>query len=211
MNTIDELLESNDLLRGATNNILCPILVTDPNYRILLANEAAQKIFGEKDRVVGDLCCYQFLHHHPKPCTQMYTGCLCPHDYVFSTKRPSISKQFFCDLQTRVLFMEVEACPILGEAGDVVQIVMSFHRAIPPKWEHEEIERIILDIQETLVRVKRLSGPLTLCKSCKRIHDEKGGWKILEKYILEHFTVHFTHDLCPDCVKSLYPAPNKNN
>lgn len=54
-------------------------------------------------------------------------------------------------------------------------------------------------------RVVKLEGLLPICASCKKIKDEKGIWHILEEYISEHSNARFTHGVCPDCRRQLYP------
>lgn len=47
---------------------------------------------------------------------------------------------------------------------------------------------------------------LPICASCKKIRDEDGRWSHLESYFSHQFAVKFTHSICPDCVRHLYPA-----
>jgi DNA-binding LacI/PurR family transcriptional regulator len=54
-------------------------------------------------------------------------------------------------------------------------------------------------------KVKTLSGFLPICVSCKKIRDDKGYWNQVEAYISEHSEVEFSHGICPDCIKKLYP------
>ena len=70
-----------------------------------------------------------------------------------------------------------------------------------------EAERDILihDLQDALANVKSLSGLLPICASCKKIRDDKGYWSQVESYIQKHSDATFTHGLCPDCIKKLYP------
>jgi hypothetical protein len=58
---------------------------------------------------------------------------------------------------------------------------------------------------EAISRIKTLSGLLPICASCKKIRDDKGYWNHIENYIREHSEAEFTHGLCPDCIKKLYP------
>lgn len=60
-------------------------------------------------------------------------------------------------------------------------------------------------IQETLAQVKKLGGLLPICASCKKIRDDKGYWSQIEGYIQNHSDVEFSHSLCPECAKILYP------
>jgi AmiR/NasT family two-component response regulator len=70
---------------------------------------------------------------------------------------------------------------------------------------NEARERLILELQEALAQVKTLSGLLPICSSCKRIRDDEGYWNQLEAYIQDHSEVVFSHGLCPECAKKLYP------
>jgi hypothetical protein len=63
-----------------------------------------------------------------------------------------------------------------------------------------------VDLPAGLVRVRTLKGLLPICASCKKIRDDQGYWNHLEMYIREHSEAEFSHGLCPECVKKLYPV-----
>ena len=69
----------------------------------------------------------------------------------------------------------------------------------------EEKGRLIEQLQEALGQVKTLSGFLPICASCKKIRDDQGYWNQIEAYLTEHSDVEFSHGLCPDCTRRLYP------
>lgn len=69
----------------------------------------------------------------------------------------------------------------------------------------KEKERLIQELQRALADVKQLSGFLPICSSCKKIRDDKGYWNQIESYIHEHSGAEFSHSLCPQCAKELYP------
>ncbi|MEQ8253545.1 MAG: PAS domain S-box protein [Smithellaceae bacterium] len=77
------------------------------------------------------------------------------------------------------------------------------------KRNEEERERLILELQEAISQVKTLSGLLPICASCKKIRDDKGYWNQIEAYIKDHSEAEFSHSICPDCVKRLYPELHK--
>jgi ligand-binding sensor domain-containing protein len=60
-------------------------------------------------------------------------------------------------------------------------------------------------VAAALADVKVLSGLLPVCASCKKIRDDKGYWNQIETYIAEHSEADFSHGICPDCMKKLYP------
>lgn len=59
------------------------------------------------------------------------------------------------------------------------------------------------------IRVVKLEGLLPICASCKMIRDDQGAWHQLESYIRDRSQVEFTHSICPDCARRLYPAFRK--
>ena len=73
------------------------------------------------------------------------------------------------------------------------------------KQAEEERELLIRELQEAMAKVKMLSGLLPICSSCKRIRDDQGYWQRIEEYIRDHSEAEFTHSVCQDCARKLYP------
>ena len=73
--------------------------------------------------------------------------------------------------------------------------------------EKAEKEKVLLitQLQQALSKVKLLSGFLPICASCKKIRDDKGYWNQIEAYIRDHSEAEFSHGICPECMKKLYP------
>ncbi len=68
-----------------------------------------------------------------------------------------------------------------------------------------ELSKTNDQLREALAEVKTLSGMLPICGSCKRIRNDEGYWQQLESYISHHSDAEFTHGLCSECMKKLYP------
>lgn len=68
-----------------------------------------------------------------------------------------------------------------------------------------ERQKLVIDLKDALAKVKMLSGLLPICSCCKKIRDDKGYWNQLEAYIQKHSEAEFTHGICPECVRKLYP------
>jgi len=66
-------------------------------------------------------------------------------------------------------------------------------------------KNLIAKLQEALDQINMLSGLLSICASCKRIRDEHQTWQPLESYIQAHSEAKFSHGVCPDCLRKLYP------
>jgi len=78
------------------------------------------------------------------------------------------------------------------------------------KMQYIEKNKIAMELQQTLQHVKKLQGILPICASCKKIRDDKGYWNQIESYIKNHSEVEFSHAICPDCAKKLYPTMINN-
>ncbi len=61
------------------------------------------------------------------------------------------------------------------------------------------------ELQKALAKVKLLSGLLPICASCKKIRDDKDCWHDVAVYVRDHSEAEFSHGICPDCMKELYP------
>ena len=64
---------------------------------------------------------------------------------------------------------------------------------------------------------KTLEAFLPICASCKRIrkpdmpHDQMESWQHIESYIGQRTDTSFSHGICPECIKTLYPDFHKRN
>ena len=54
-------------------------------------------------------------------------------------------------------------------------------------------------------KIRLLGGMLPICASCKKIRDDKGYWQQLESFIRDRSNAVFSHGMCSDCAKKLYP------
>jgi hypothetical protein len=61
-------------------------------------------------------------------------------------------------------------------------------------------------LQDTLKKVKTLSGLLPICASCKKIRDDQGHWKEMEIYISQRSEADFSHGICEECLQKLDPG-----
>lgn len=63
----------------------------------------------------------------------------------------------------------------------------------------------VAELQRALEEVKSLRGILPICASCKKIRDDTGYWQQVEEYVRDHSEAQFSHGICPECMKELYP------
>ncbi len=56
-----------------------------------------------------------------------------------------------------------------------------------------------------LEQVRTLRGIVPICASCKNVRDDQGFWNRVEVYVRDHTEAEFSHAVCPDCLRKLYP------
>ncbi|MBW8004007.1 MAG: hypothetical protein FVQ80_18765 [Planctomycetes bacterium] len=64
---------------------------------------------------------------------------------------------------------------------------------------------ITKQLRKALNDVKQLRGLLPICAECKKIRDDEGYWHQVETFIRNHSQADFSHSICPECIKKLYP------
>jgi PAS domain S-box-containing protein len=90
-------------------------------------------------------------------------------------------------------------------ANQIAGAIANAQLFIERKRALEDREQLILKLQKALTEVKQLSGLLPICASCKKIRDDKGYWNQIESYIRDRSEAEFSHGICPECMKKLYP------
>ena len=72
-------------------------------------------------------------------------------------------------------------------------------------------QRVEHDLLKARDDVKALEGILPICSSCKKIRDDKGYWNQVESYIRAHSDATFSHSICPECMKKIYPGYHRKS
>lgn len=156
-------------------------MLIDRNHKVVYVNNSLclhRKLPREK--LIGQSC-YMANHHCSEPCWKLSnTIKYCPVDKAFKTqtRAHAIHKHVIND---RVIVEEIIVTPLCEG-----------------KYVMEELR----DISQMLGLV---DGVLSICSSCKRIHDAEGNWDQVEGYIHDCTGADFTHGICPECLRKLYP------
>ncbi len=111
--------------------------------------------------------------------------------------------------QSRRKGIAIEQRPILAILKQVAEIrtelTLAQQEIERRKKAEAERDHVIQDLKKALSEVKTLRGLIPLCANCKSIRDDNGYWKRLESYLADHSDAEFSHSICPDCAKKLYP------
>jgi hypothetical protein len=107
------------------------------------------------------------------------------------------------DRQIQVLMLSYFLIFAIGILG----IFFSFWLS---KREYIERSRLIEELENALNDVRTLKGYIPICASCKNVRNDEGYWDQIEKYIRDRSEAEFSHSICPDCMKKLYPKFTKD-
>lgn len=66
----------------------------------------------------------------------------------------------------------------------------------------QKLETELISAKE---EIRKIQGIIPICSSCKKIRNDAGSWDQLELYFESHSDAEFSHSICPDCMKKLYP------
>ncbi len=66
-------------------------------------------------------------------------------------------------------------------------------------------------LTDYLMELQALRGIVPICSNCKSIRDKEDNWHPIEHYLIRHPEADFSHGICPECMKKLYPEYVKSS
>jgi len=178
------------------------IIRMDQEGKIVYWNKAARTIFGytAKEAIGKDL--HQLLV--PEKYLLAFEGGF--KNFKKDGKGPAIGKTLeLSAIKKGGIEFEVELSLSSFQAGGHWNAVGIVRDISSRKKNEREREHLIKNLEQALNEIKTLRGIVPICASCKKIRDDKGFWKHVETYVQEHSHAQFSHGICPDCRKTLYP------
>jgi PAS domain S-box-containing protein len=97
------------------------------------------------------------------------------------------------------------AVPLKDESGAIIGFYGIAKDISERKKREEDMKELISKLQKALEEIKTLKGIVPICSNCKKIRDDKGYWEQVEAYVSRHTEAQFSHGICPECAKKLYP------
>ncbi len=97
------------------------------------------------------------------------------------------------------------AKPIFDSSGLVETVICTSKNITERKKAEIALKKEHDQLLKALNEIKVLSGFLPICAACKKIRDDSGYWNQIEEYIEKHTDTQFSHSICPDCTKEMYP------
>ena len=194
-------LERN-LLRTLIDNLPDMIFFKDVEGRYILDNQSHLRSMGMKHQ--EDIIGKRSSDFNPPELAKLYMD---DEMQVIQSKKEMLDKEELAIHQDtgEQRWHLTSKVPLIDSHGKVTGVVGIARDITEHKRAEAERERLIKELQDAIADIKVLSGLVPICSSCKKIRDDKGYWTQLEGYIQEHTQAKFSHGVCPDCMKKLYP------
>ncbi len=161
-------------------------LVLDALDRIIDINSTASRLLGTRSPPVGK----ELRETFPA-----LSECLRRNDETLTLSPPGRGD----------MTLEVSVTKLTSKTGRRSGKILLMRDVTERRRAEKEREKLVADLSNALTNLKRLSGLLPICASCKKIRDDKGYWHQVENYMKDHAEVEFSHGICPECSARLYP------
>ena len=197
--------KERNLLRTLIDHLPDGIYVKDVEGRKIIANIADVKNIGlqSEAQVIGKTD----FELYPKEVAENFVA---DDQTAIRTGHAVINREeWILDEHGEKRWLLTSKIPLMDEQQHAVGLVGIGRNITEFKKAEVERERLITELQGALADVKLLSGLVPICSNCKKIRDDKGYWTQLESYIQDRSEAKFSHGVCPDCMKLLYPEFSK--
>ncbi|MGH9812699.1 MAG: PAS domain S-box protein, partial [Candidatus Acidiferrales bacterium] len=193
-----ELAERTAFLHALIDNNPLAIVSIDPEERVQDCNPAFENLFGYrleemKGEAIDDFVAPGDLAAEALQLTRQAVRGEAGHAVAHRHRKDG-----------SVINVEVHGVPLVVN-GKLVGGFALYQDITERRRAEEEREKLVVELQEALANIKTLSGLLPICASCKKIRDDGGYWSQIESYISAHSQAQFSHGICPDCARQLYP------
>ena len=91
----------------------------------------------------------------------------------------------------------------------IEKLMLKFRCLIESHLEMIYVNQVLGDknkrLNDYLMELQAFRGIVPICANCKSIRDGQGKWHPIEQYLIKHPEADFSHSICPNCKKKLYP------
>jgi len=172
--------------------------ITDLDGKILFVNDAFMQAHGYKgEELLGENI-------------SIVNSAIIPYEISDQIKSATIQGGWYgeihyCRKDGTDFPVELWLSVVYNEQNEPVALVGVSRDISERKRYEEEREKLIHELKKMIAEIKTLSGLLPICSKCKKIRDDQGYWTQVETYVAKRTDATFTHGICPDCTKELFP------
>jgi PAS domain S-box-containing protein len=195
-----DLTSERDLLRTLIESTPDKIYVKDRRSRYVMNNQAHLRSIGlaKQEESLGKTSFDIF----PR---EMAEGYFADEQELMRSGRPLIGREEeVLDLPSgsKVWHLTTKV-PFRDASGIIIGVVGISRDITGSKLLQAEREKLILELQDALAKIKKLSGLVPICAWCKKIREDNGYWNSLDQYLAEHSDAILSHGICPDCAQKM--------
>lgn len=197
----EALRESKEKYRFLAENVNDMIqLVELPSLKYIYNNPAVEKILGYSPDELMKMTCDQIVSRETMDKFYGYMQ--------LYMENPSESQNMELPIirkDREIVWIESTYRLIYDNAGVPVKLHTVSRDITERKKREEKLKLLLSDLQKELEEIKTLKGIVPICANCKKIRDDEGYWEQVESYLAKHTEAKFSHGICPDCMRQLYP------
>jgi PAS domain-containing protein len=193
-----KIINQGDFIESILDAIPLPIFVVDEDVRIFWSNQAAAPLLGREPDLVFLKRCGDIMHclH----AVESSEGCgrtkFCKDCPIRNCVKLSIQGQRVVRKQNKM--------SMVGK-DKVVEINLLVTTA-PFAYQDDSLVLLILEDISELMELRRI---VPICAYCKKIRDDEDFWQSVENYFKVHLNLDFSHGVCPECAKRIFPELHK--
>lgn len=201
----DELQTANRIMTNEKNRYLTifeslgnPVILLNENNKIENMNHASLELFTHS-KASG---AYYYGHEHKTEPLSWLSDELSQFE-AQNIQQLSFDKKL--STESAIQHFEVKFKRMMDISGKFSGTIVILNNITERRQAEQEKTELISELQCSMAEIKKLSGFIPICSSCKKIRDDKGYWQQVEQYVSERSEAQFSHGICPDCMKKLYP------
>lgn len=99
----------------------------------------------------------------------------------------------------QIISMHMTSSPIKNTEGKIIGASVIARDISKQKQDDQDCLNLIADLSRAMSQVKDTAALLSICSSCKRVHENRGDWLPIEVYLADKFDTTLTHCICPEC------------
>jgi PAS domain-containing protein len=186
--------DSYDYLRSVLDAIPSMVFILDAEVRVVDANHAASRFVQNQPENMLKKLCGAAIHcintkDDVEECgkTEFCNDCVIRN----SVSKALAGQQVFREKMTFTSFS-------LNDNREV-------HFLVTASGFSHDSNRLCLLIMEDITELIELKKILPMCSNCRKIRADEQFWQQLEDYLIKHSDTRFSHSVCPECAKQLYP------
>ncbi len=187
-------ITDNYYLKTLIDSLPSALFIVDRNFKICDVNPEAKKMFKiDAEEIVHMLCgeilnCQHALEEEERCGNTKYCeNCVIRGSVENAGKGVAVYKKKY----------ELKVKKHGKESSRHTLVTCS-----PFEYEGNDLILLVIEDVTEMFDLKRL---LPICASCKKIRNDDNYWENVADYLKDHTDLEFTHSICPDCAKRLYP------